>query len=287
MDRYEYCGHTVSCKSVSASYKSKKHIRIPREEWIITRDTQPLIIDEDTWQTAHRIRESGRQRVSKIYDKGPLNGFLFCGDCHNKLHFHACERLKRTNGYFDCHYHTAYHLCSRHYIHRNVVEEAVLKNLQAITSEARDHEEEFIKALLQKNKNSGKENLRRLQKEQSDGQNRLDEIDRIINQLYEDKVTGELSAERFSRMLSTYENEQAALRTRIAELRETISAEKEKTDGAECFVRLVKEYSEITELTDEIVATFIERVEVFEPLIVDGEKKQRIRVVYNFIGEFA
>ena len=105
--------------------------------------------------------------------------------------------------------------------------------------------------------------------------------------MYEDKVTGELSAERFSRMLSTYENEQAILRTRMAELRETISTEKEKTDGAERFVRLVKEYSEITELTDEIVATFIERVEVFEPLIVDGEKKQRIQVVYNFIGEFA
>jgi Glycosyl Hydrolase Family 88. len=35
IDRYEYCGHTVSCKSVSASYKSKKHIRIPKDEWLI------------------------------------------------------------------------------------------------------------------------------------------------------------------------------------------------------------------------------------------------------------
>ena len=205
LDRYEYCGHTVSCKTVSASYKSKKHIQIPKEDWLITQNTQMPIIDEETWQTAQRIREAGRRKPHKIYDKGPLNGFLFCGGCHNKLHFHASDRLKNTNGTFDCYYHTKYKLCTCHYIPRDVVEEAVLRNLQRVTAEVRDHEAEFIKAVQQRSQSSGKENLRRLQKEHADAQKRLDEIDRIINQLYEDKVAGALSPERFSRMLSSYE----------------------------------------------------------------------------------
>lgn len=284
LDRYEYCGHTVSCKSVSASYKSKKHNRIPREDWLITRDTQEPIIDEETWQTAHRIRMSGRRKPGKVHEKGPLNGFLFCADCHSKLHFHACERLKNTNGYFDCHYHTGYKLCSRHYIHRNVVEAAVLADLQRVTRDVREHEDEFLRMIQQRANSAGKENLRKLQKEQAAGEKRLEDIDRIINRLYEDKVAGDLSAERFSRMLATYEEEQATLRAKLDDVRSAIATERETTDGAEHFIRLVKQFSEITALTDEIVATFIQKVEVHEPVKVDGKKQQDITVYYNCIG---
>ena len=75
------------------------------------------------------------------------------------------------------------------------------------------------------------------------------------------------------------------LRTRLEELHEIISAEREKTDGAEQFIRLVKRFSEITELTDEIVATFIQRVEVHEPVKVNGKRQNEITVFYNFICE--
>lgn len=88
-------------------------------------------------------------------------------------------------------------------------------------------------------------------------------------------------------MLATYEGEQAALLGRMEELQMSINKEKEKTDGAEQFIRLVKRFSEITELTDEIVATFIQRVEVHEPVKVDGKKQHEITVFYNFIGEMA
>lgn len=284
LDRYEYCGHTVSCKSVSVSYKSKKHSRVPREDWIITQNTQEPIIDEETWQTAHRIRLAGRRRPPVVHEKGPLNGFLFCADCHNKLHFHSCERLKRTNGYFDCHYHTSYKLCSRHYIHRNVVEAAVLADLQSVTSMVREHEAEFIQLVQQKSNACGKENLRKCQREVSVGQQRLSEIDNIINRLYEDKIRGELSAERFSRMLTAYEDEQEKLRSHLQELHAMITAEQEKADGAEQFVRLVRQVTEIAELTDEIVATFIEKVEVSESQKVDGKKQSEVTVYYNFIG---
>ena len=165
-----------------------------------------------------------------------------------------------------------------------MVEDAVLADLQAVTTMVREHENDFIAQVKKKANSCGKENLRKLQKEQADGQKRLEDIDRIINQLYEDKVAGELSADRFNRMLGTYEEEQAKLRTRLEELHETISAEREKTDGAEHFIRLVKQFSQIAELTDEIVATFIEKVEVGVPEKVDGVKHQDVTVYYNFIG---
>ena len=61
----------------------------------------------------------------------------------------------------------------------------------------------------------------------------------------------------------------------------------EYTDGAEQFIRLVKRFSEITELTDEIVATFIQRVEVHETVKMNGKKQHEITVFYNFIGNMS
>ena len=63
-----------------------------------------------------------------------------------------------------------------------------------------------------------------------------------------------------------------------------ITAARTTSDNAKRFIRVVKRFTEMQELTPEIVATLIERVEVGQAQVVDGEKKQEIRIVYNFIG---
>ena len=162
-----------------------------------------------------------------------------------------------------------------------------MADLQRVTCMVRDHEDDFMKAIEKKANSCGKANLRRYHKELTEGEKRLREIDQIINKLFESKVLGDLSPERFATMLATYEGEQATLRGRLEELQTAINKEKEKTDGAEQFIRLVKRFSEITELTDEIVATFIQRVEVHEPVKVNGKKQHEITVFYNFIGNMS
>ena len=174
---------------------------------------------------------------------------------------------------------------TEHYIHRNVVEEAVLANLQAVTSMAKDHEAEFVRTVQRKSRASNQDVLRRSKKEQATIQKRLEEIDRIINGLFESKVSGELSAERFTRMLVTYEDEQAKLRERNGELLELIAVEQEASDVVNQFVSLVRQFTDIQVLTPEIVAAFIEKVYVHDAVVVDGRKQQEIRVVYNFIGD--
>ena len=110
------------------------------------------------------------------------------------------------------------------------------------------------------------------------------EIDQIINQLYEDNVSGGLSAERFSRMLTTYEAEQETLREKCKTLQAQISAARTTSDNAKQFIRVVRRFTEMQELTPEIVATLIDRVEVGQAQVVDGVKKQEIKIIYNFIG---
>ena len=50
------------------------------------------------------------------------------------------------------------------------------------------------------------------------------------------------------------------------------------------FIRVVRKFTDMQELTPEIVGTMINRIEVGQAQNVDGIKKQEIKIIYNFIG---
>ena len=283
LDRYEYCGHTVSYRRKTVSYKTHKSVLNDETDWIITRDTQAPIIEEEIWKTVHKMRESGRRRKEHVWDKGPLNGFLYCPDCGSKLYFSHPSRLK-TSGTYMCGYYMHYKKCTTHYIRRDELEPVVLAQLRTDCAFARDHEDEFVRLVEKKTRRQGEDMVRQGEKDYAEAMQRIGEIDQIINQLYEDKVSGGLSAERFSRMLTTYETEQETLREKCKTLQAQISAARSTSDNAKQFIRVVRRFTEMQELTPEIVATLIERVEIGQAQVVDGVKRQEIKIIYNFIG---
>ena len=177
-----------------------------------------------------------------------------------------------------------YKKCSTHYIRRDELEPAVLSQLRADCAFAREHEDEFVKMVEKKTRRQGEDAVRLGEKEYAEAKARLEEIDRIINQLYEDKVSGHLSAERFSKMLTNYEAEQETLRTRCETLQVQITAARTTSDNAKQFIRVVRKFTEMQELTPEIVATLIDRIEIGQAQVIDGVKKQEIKIIYNFIG---
>lgn len=93
------------------------------------------------------------------------------------------------------------------------------------------------------------------------------------------------SQERFAKMLVGFETEQTQIRTRCEQLRITIAEDKEASDSADRFVKLVRQFTNITELTTEIAATLIEKVIVSQAEKVDGQQRQEVRIIYNFIGD--
>ena len=283
LDRQEYCGHTVSYRRRSVSYKSHKTVLNDEADWIITKDTQAPIVDEDTWQAVHQMRERGRRRKENVWDKGPLNGFLYCPDCGSKLYFNHPSRLK-TSGTYMCGYYMNYKKCTTHYIRRDELEPAVLSQLRADCAFAREHEDEFVRLVEKKTRRQGEDAVRQGEKEYAEAKRRIEEIDQIINRLYEDKVSGGLSTERFAKMLATYEAEQETLRAKCEKLQVQITAARTTSDNANQFIRVVKKFTEMQELMPEIVATLIDRVEVGQAQMVDGVKKQEIIISYNFIG---
>ena len=87
-------------------------------------------------------------------------------------------------------------------------------------------------------------------------------------------------------MSENYEAEQKTLESRVTELRGQISSQQESSVNVERFLALVRKYTSITELTPEIIREFVERVEIFKPERINGHKVQKMRIVWNCIGEF-
>ena len=95
-------------------------------------------------------------------------------------------------------------------------------------------------------------------------------------------------------MLAGYEAEQSELKVKVMEFEALIGRATEQTTHIENFFRLVRFYTEVTELSAEVVHEFIEKVLVGEAEYTAPRfshwargKTQEVRIVYNFLGEIS
>ena len=280
----EYTGCTANFKSYKKSYKTKKRIELPPEEWLIFENTQEAIIDKQTFDTVQKIRQ-GRRRPSPMGEMNALSGMLYCADCGKKMYLCRCATMKQAE-YFNC---SSYRkqlkrTCTSHQITVKAVEILLLDDLRRTIRFAQSQKEEFLRMLEEnsevKTKREMKENLREL----SAAEERIKALDKIIQSLYEDKVAGILSVERYLKLSDTYETEQAELTEKAQTLKAEIEKDKKEKDHILDFLCLVEKYSSIEELTPEIIRSFVDKIIVHEKRKENGHYRQEVEIVYNFIG---
>ena len=286
LTRQEYIGSTVNFKTYRKSYKQKKQLKNDPDNWQIFEGTHEAIIDDETFAIVQRLRE-GRRRVTPMGEMPILSGMLFCADCgaklyqvrhrgwtHDKEHF-VCATYRKVKGG-----------CSSHQIRNVVVEELLLDGIRNITAFARDHEDEFVQMVTNKTRAEVNRSLRDDKRELEQAQVRAGKLDDIIQRLYEDNLDGKISDERFAKMTTSYEDEQKMLESRIRELKAAIGTVTENTSNVDAFLKLVRKYTDIQELTAEIIREFVEKIYVYKVERIDGKRIQRIKIVWNCIGEF-
>ena len=286
LSRQEYLGHTVNFKTYRKSYKQKKLLKRDPSEWQIFENTHEAIIDRETYDIVQRIRD-GRRRVTPMGEMPALSGMVFCADCGAKLYQVRGRNLPQSE-YMVC---ATYRkrgkdVCSSHQIRNSVIEEFLLDGIRSMTAYVREHEGEFVEMVTKISRAETEKVLRDEKRELEQAEARVHKLDTIIQRLYEDNVEGKISDERFAKMSENYESEQKSLERRIVELRSCIATQKENCINVNSFVALVRKHTDIQELSAEVIREFVERIEVFQPVRVGGRKVQRLRIVWNCIGEF-
>lgn len=287
LSRPEYLGHTVNFKTYRKSYKQKKQLKRDPSEWQIFENTHEAIVDRETYDIVQRIR-NGRRRRTPMGEMPLLSGMVFCADCGAKLYQVRSTKFRPGQEYMVC---ATYRKkgkdrCTSHQIRNSVIEEFLLDGIRSMTAYVREHEDEFVEMVTKLSKAETEKALRDEKRELEQAEARVHKLDTIIQRLYEDNVEGKISDERFAKMSENYESEQKSLERRTIELRSSIATQKENCINVNGFVALVRKHTDIQELNAEVIREFVERVEVFQPARVGGRKVQRLRIVWNCIGEF-
>ena len=149
LNRQEYLGHAVLCKTIRDSFKSKKRRKARLDKQMIFPDTHEAILDQELWDKAHRLMKRCPRRIKACSEPHRLSGLVFCADCGSRMSYSSPKSNKRpdldSSSSFQCsHYRNNYEPCSSHYIRASVLESALLNAFQAISEHVLEDREEFV-----------------------------------------------------------------------------------------------------------------------------------------------
>ena len=118
-------------------------------------------------------------------------------------------------------------------------------------------------------------------------QKRLVDLEKLFRAAFEQLALANLSETQFKALTGGYEEEKQELTIRSEMLEQEINTEKERMLNADRFLKVVQRYTEIQELTPEIVREFIEKIVVHERSEPWKKKNytQQIDVYFNFVGQ--
>ncbi len=285
LERMEYTGCTCNFKTYSKSYKLKKRIPNALEDMFILPDTQEAIVPKEQWDRVQELRQHKR-RMTKAERQGLFSGLVVCADCGSKLHFATCKNFEGRQDHYVCaKYKSGRGTCSAHYIREDVLRDVVLERIRAVTeyirADVEGFQEDWLMCRREEQEKSIREDKRRLEK----AKKRLADIDKLITRIYEDMVLGNLSQERYQKMLEGYEAEQAALNNEVIGLEDWVATREEMEDNVDQFLALLEKYVDIPELTPTIVNEFIKQIIVYAPDKSSGKRTQKVKIVFNFLEE--
>ena len=285
LSNQSYVGDVVNFKTYSKSFKLKKRIENDKENWQIHKDVHDPIISRDKFEEVQKSFGDTKYRKPKHIEKNMFSGFLKCSDCGANLNYKYTHD-NPDNHYFSCRNSRAGNgLCKKtHHIRVDVITNLIKNDIANIVKFANEFEDEFVKIVVD-------EDYKRVQATQRKNFEALNkmlardkELDILYEKVFEEKTLGHLSEERFLKLSGKYEEEQFELKAKIKNMKKIVAEEKMHELNADGFLKIVRKYSEVEELTLDILQEFIDKIIVHHREEVMGETVQQIEIYYKMIG---
>jgi len=286
LERPEYTGCTVNFKTYSKSHKLKKRLYNVPENQRIFPNTQPAIIDEQVFVRVQKLRENKRRPAKQAERQGLFSGLLYCADCGSKLHFATGKNMTPQQDCYRCsRYKSNTGDCTMHFIREETLKLFVLQRIFDVTALFFDDAMAFEEAAKKQHFQEAEKEAQKRKREIAQAEKHITELDRIFKRIYEDDISGAISHERFLKLSTDYEAEQRELTEQVKTWREVVEIFEQDRSDFDSFAAIVRKYVGIRELTPTIVNEFVKKIIVHAPDKSSGHRRQKIELVWNFIGE--
>lgn len=292
-----YLGHTVLGKTKKPSVKSKKKVAVPKDDWVITRNTHEALVSQDDFDFAQRNMGKRTKRYQE-YDhvrKSIFSGVAVCGLCgyslcscgtvykgeREKYWYLSCTRQRKDIP----------KPCAGVRVRYSDLIEIVREDLNSLIALDENDISDLVDRLAKRSTELADVKHIKQQKEKAEA--RLRTISKVIEKLYFNNAEGKLTDDRLNEMVDALEREARGLNDTLDSMNE------ESRDPAadyERFFDLVRKYAHIDELDRETLLTFVDKIVVGPKEFPEGYEKathrstpftQSIKIYYKFIGELS
>lgn len=287
-----YIGNMVQHKNEKFSYKDSRNLAVPKDDWIKVENTHEPIISMDVWEQCRSMdREANRPRQNSMKETSLFSGLLFCADCGYKMRSQI-KMQRRKNGVTACYEnyfcgnfsrsgHTA---CTTHNVSLRVLSQLVLGDIWVKSEDVFYHEKEIAQCLMERRQKQGQAELSAIQKSMRSLEKRAAELDRLIRSAYEDKVNGSIPGELCAELLGGYQKERTENAAKRRELEARLAEMQTVKNEVQEWISLIRQYQDIDTLDREMLLRLIDKIEVGEVHIEDGQKVRDIKIRYKFVG---
>lgn len=268
-----YIGNLTQGRRKKLNYKSKKEIRTPKEEWIISENTHEAIIDKATFDTVQKLLKKNKNKPTGK-NMQLLSGFMVCKECGHAIGINKSSDGKRK--YCCCSYylsHSKYGLCTPHSCNYDKLENAVLEEIKSMFQNYVDST-----TFEDKVNEAKRQNDIRIKK-----QKEINILDRkirgnlsYIDKVYEDKLNGNIDMEMYNRLTIKYKEEINFWKSQKEDLEKELSniSEKETTKEKEETLKKIKEYLSLEKPNRNLLVNLIDKILISED--------KTIEIHYNF-----
>ena len=287
-----YIGNMVQGKTGTVSYKNKKLISKPEDEWIRVEGTHEPIISQEIWDTVQSIDQK-RVRKNAASDgiRSVFTGLVYCAECGFKMRNHT-EKFTYKDGSpgryssFICgnYARSGKSACTIHTIYENVLEQIVFEDIREKARFAAHDPEMLAQHILRLKDKEAQSHRTSCEQELKAVKTRLDELERLMQSLYEDKYSGTVPQSVFQTLMRKYETERAEKAAALPELELKLKAHMENRQDAGRWTEIIRQYTEITKLDESMLFALVDRIEVGEAQKVRGVRIRDVKVYYRYVG---
>ncbi len=171
-------------------------------------------------------------------------------------------------------------LCFSHHIMAKDIEAIILNDIREMAQRIVLDEEQIKEDYLQHNAEIANQTIKSVKKTLHVKQKRLEELARLIQVAYEDRVKGNIPEDICFGLIEKYSAEQKTLTAEIEEFETKIKDTENTVQSADDFIRNIKKYLEAPELTREMCYELLDRVIVGGHPKITG-KEREIDIVYK------
>ena len=288
-----YIGHTVQHKKQTLSYKNKKLLSVPEDEWIKVENTHEPIIDLETFQVCAALDEKLRKpRCTRTGEQALFSGLMRCMDCGGVMRAKIDKIMRKTGlktyvsyccgTYARC----GKAVCSANMIMENAVTAIILNDIRGFAGQIAVDEEGLRQDLLRK-RNTETAKRQKSDKAQSKAlQKRLFELEQLISNLYEDKVLGNLSDSVCHTMIGKYEREKEEKARALELVNGRLAAAERDTRDIDSFIETIKKYLTVESLDRAMLLELVDYIQIGKSAghAASKDKTREIVIHYNFAG---